>query len=671
MTTWTTQLTTIEACAGEHDRYGQNLLIQVVKSLETARASFEDLRKSHTDYQLRLVRERDVTYSDLKKTKAKYDGICQEVENRRKKLDSSHDASRLKANAGYQSQLGEMNNQKNSYLISVSVTNKLKEKYYHEYVPDLLDSLQDLSETRVAKLNAMWSLAADLEKKCHLGSGQHIDHLRAEINRNDPSLDSTMFARHNAVAYWNDPPDMRFEPSPVWLDNDSLAVDESAKNYLRNLLTKSKPMAREKRIEMERIERELEGIRRQRQNARQGVEKRDEIDVVRSEFNLMEDKHAAEKKRLAAEIEVSKITATVGDLTLGAQSHAFKAETFKIPTNCDLCGDRIWGLSAKGQICKDCGFTCHSKCEMKVPADCPGEQSKEDRKRLKAERQETARSAPVVESASQNQPGYPGLARQDTMHSLSSGYATTAQRSVSSSSLARPQPENIDTLSMPGNNAADATEGTQSVSARRPRIVAPPPTTYMAAEPPSTSSSGTPSARGKMLYSYEARDEGELSVTEGSEVSIVEPDGKFGTTNLCSGSKNVNDLTTEGGWTKVKTPSGMSGLVPTAYFEELPPSTTPKSAITPDRPTSAYSNHSTTSSNIAKKKGPAVAPRRGAKKIKHCEALYDYNAQSQDEFDMQEGDRFELISMGIGDGWAEVAKNGETRCVPANYIQEV
>ena len=38
----------------------------------------------------------------------------------------------------------------------------------------------------------------------------------------------------------------------------------------------------------------------------------------------------------------------------------------------DLCGDKIWGLSAKGSTCTDCGFSCHSKCEMKVPAKCPG-----------------------------------------------------------------------------------------------------------------------------------------------------------------------------------------------------------------------------------------------------------------------------------------------------------
>lgn len=86
---------------------------------------------------------------------------------------------------------------------------------------------------------------------------------------------------------------------------------------------------------------------------------------------------------------------------------------------------------------------------------------------------------------------------------------------------------------------------------------------------------------------------------------------------------------------------------------------------------SVYSDSSTTSAQAAKKQGPAVGPRRGAKKIKYCEALYSYTAQSDAEFDMREGERFELVSTGSGDGWADVARGGETRSVPANYIKEL
>jgi len=80
-------------------------------------------------------------------------------------------------------------------------------------------------------------------------------------------------------------------------------------------------------------------------------------------------------------------------------------------------------------------------------------------------------------------------------------------------------------------------------------------------------------------------------------------------------------------------------------------------------------SHSIASSTIGKKKGPAVAPRRGAKKVKYVEAIYAYEAQTSAEFSMQEGDKFVLVKEDQGDGWAEVELNGVTKSVPANYIQ--
>jgi ribosomal protein L37E len=72
---------------------------------------------------------------------------------------------------------------------------------------------------------------------------------------------------------------------------------------------------------------------------------------------MQDDLHQVERKRLTAEVETSTITSVVGDVSLGAKNHNFKSQTFKIPTNCDLCGERIWGLSAKGFDCRDCGYT--------------------------------------------------------------------------------------------------------------------------------------------------------------------------------------------------------------------------------------------------------------------------------------------------------------------------
>lgn len=324
---------------------------------------------------------------------------------------------------------------------------------------------------------------------------------------------------------------MVFEPSPLWHDDSAMAVDDTAKIFLRNILGKSKSQIMELKREADSKRREVQKVRSVRQNIREGRDKRDEVEVVRALFTMQGDLHDIERKRLAAEVETSTITSVVGDISLGAQNHNFKSQTFKIPTNCDLCGERIWGLSAKGFDCRDCGYTCHSKCELKVPADCPGEQTKEDRKKLKAERQTSANLAPPPTNGGppEGVTELPALSRSNTMNSLSSAYAASANRSVSgpgSRIHADEAPQEKTSAPQPA--------ASKPATLRKNRIVAPPPAQYVSEAPSNGNTSdhrgGTlpprpVEPRAKMLYSYEASGEGEISVEEGKEVIIVEPDG--------------------------------------------------------------------------------------------------------------------------------------------------
>ncbi|TGO51157.1 hypothetical protein BCON_0167g00090 [Botryotinia convoluta] len=644
LTTWTTQLTTLESRAAEHDHFGGELITQVAEPLKVLGGRYDEIRKRHVEYADKLEKERDATYADLRKMKGKYDAACQEVENKRKKAESSFDYSKTKAQNAYQQQILEMHNVKNSYLIAINVTNKQKEKYYHEYIPDLLDSLQDLYESRTIKLNAIWSLAAQLEKGMLERSTEFVNHVLVEIPRNQPSLDCMMFVRHN-VGTWQEPPDKPFEPSPVWHDDDAMMVGETAKVFLRNVLSKSKNQLGDLRREVDLKRREVESTKRVKQQIREGKDKRDEVEVVRAIFALQEELHQVDHKRLTAEVETSTITEAVGDVTLGSKSHNFKSQTFKIPTNCDLCGERIWGLSAKGFDCRDCGYTCHSKCEMKVPAECPGEQTKDEKKKLKAERQEAANAvkAPGT-SLADSVAELPTMSRSNTMNSLSSGYAASAHRSISAKSPTEEPPPDA------------AVDRRRSISSslkpggllKKNRVVAPPPTAYVSELPGSSVADGSASKepRGRMLYAYDANGGEEVTVSEGEEIAILEPD--------------------DGGWTKIKHGS-KEGLVPTAYLEVLPPSSPPNPT---NRPISIIST-SGSSISTGKKQGPVVAPKRGAKKLKYVEALYEYTARTDAEHNMVEGERFVLIKDDPGDGWMEVEKGGHIKSVPANYVQIV
>lgn len=463
---------------------------------------------------------------------------------------------------------------------------------------------------------------------------------------------------------------MVFEPSPVWLDDSAMATDETAKIYLRNVLGKSKGKVRELKPQVEKKRSEIENVKIIRQNARDGKDKRDQVELARAFFSMLKDLHQIERQCLTAEVETSTITASVGDVSIGGQNHRFKSQTYKVPTNCDLCGERLWGLSAKGFDCLDCGYTCHSKCELKVPATCPGEQTKEERKKLKAERQAASKSAPPQTNGGPKDGAteLPVLSRSNTMDTLSSGYAASANRSISG----RMSGEDIsEEKALPPQPAAS-----KPATARKNRIVAPPPTQYVS-EAPSTGrasmTSNPAEPRAKAIYTYQATTDGEVSIDESDEVVVVESDGINPLPPAIffkNPSANPNPNTDGSGWTTIRHAS-TTGLVPTSYLEPLPPLTPRPPSSHSYSSSSASLTSSATLSGAAKKKGPAVAPKRGAKKLNYVEALYDYDARSDSEWSMTGGERFVLISRDSGDGWADVEKGGVRRSVPANYIQEI
>ena len=397
-------------------------------------------------------------------------------------------------------------------------------------------SLQSLNEGRVARLNRLWNTAADLEISTLIRGTQTLRHLCSEISKNDPRLDSTMFLRHNPVQ-WQEPAPFLFVPSPVWHDDDSLVADQHAKTVLQNTLIKSKDQLGILQDDVDKKRREIDGAKRVVSAIRNGADKRDEVEISRGIFVLEDRLLEFQRKKVMAEAEIFTITSALGDISVGVHHHNFKQQVFKIPTNCDLCGDRIWGLSAKGFDCKDCGYTCHSKCEIKVPADCPGEQSKEERKLLKSERQEATRALYLSHSktdmsvsstldgelqassmrSSSNQSG--NLSRSDTIGTLAtlgSGLSAKMHRSTSKGS---PRAELDGT---PSGAAIARMSASSKIENMQQDEVLPP----LSHHTPKVHGEEGLTHRAKMLYPYEPRNEGEIAVNEGEDVVIVEPDGK-------------------------------------------------------------------------------------------------------------------------------------------------
>lgn len=52
------------------------------------------------------------------------------------------------------------------------------------------------------------------------------------------------------------------------------------------------------------------------------------------------------------------------------KSHGFKIHNFKGLNWCEFCANFLWGFSAQGVKCDDCGFIAHKKCSELVPSKC-------------------------------------------------------------------------------------------------------------------------------------------------------------------------------------------------------------------------------------------------------------------------------------------------------------
>ncbi|KAG2171285.1 hypothetical protein INT43_002907 [Umbelopsis isabellina] len=154
---------------------------------------------------------------------------------------------------------------------------------------------------------------------------------------------------------------------------------------------------------------------------------------------------------------------------------------------------------------------------------------------------------------------------------------------------------------------------------------------------PSLAVSSNPASpnRAFALYDYDAANPDEISIREGDEVSVIEPD---------DGS----------GWIKIRSNSSQ-GLVPANYID----TSSPNEATNGAAEESYYSNDSPQVPEIEQ---PKQEP------IEYVTALYDFEGQSGEELSMKEGDRIVLLNRDEG-GWWHGNLNGQIGIFPSNYVQ--
>lgn len=212
LNTWKAILHETEVIAGDRKKFSDEMIVQVADQLGSVKSRFEELGEYFSNSHDKLGRYRDESYGQCKKARGRYHESCSSMESARSKSKKVEQREQ------------DMYNHKNEYIIQINMANRMKNKYYHEDIPELLDTMQEANEARVAQLNRVFKLAGQQEQaylqRCIDAHGRALEVVKTNV----PTKDTEMFVQHN-VHQWSDPPDTVFEPSPIWHDSDDMAFN--------------------------------------------------------------------------------------------------------------------------------------------------------------------------------------------------------------------------------------------------------------------------------------------------------------------------------------------------------------------------------------------------------------------------------------------------------------
>lgn len=232
---WKEVLIQTENISKEKRTLANNFEVNVAASLNKLQNKYSAIRDRWKSFDDELTSIRDKNYNEMSIKKKNYDSSCEAMENQRSKALKNQSE---RAQEKLAKREAEMNIAKNDYLITISVCNRLKDKYYYQDTPELLDGLQDLNEAKVSKVNSIWLSSSILERDSNTKINKFIDSIDIVIKQNLPKLDTAMYVKHN-MANWVEPVDFNYIPSQIWHDDEKMIVNDSTLTNLKIKLNNS------------------------------------------------------------------------------------------------------------------------------------------------------------------------------------------------------------------------------------------------------------------------------------------------------------------------------------------------------------------------------------------------------------------------------------------------
>ncbi|KAF8340473.1 uncharacterized protein EI90DRAFT_3035702 [Cantharellus anzutake] len=546
---------TLDRAAQEHASFSEVLNIQVADELKALEKRKEETRKKHSASYQKLITDRDQIYSD----RLKYYSDCTELEQYRQKHDRASDDKHAERVAKQHEQMQiSMLNRKNTYLVSISVSNGVKELFYDESVPEVENQYQTLQTSITSRLVGI------LQHYFRIFSTltDTITSLQKTLESVSHQKDHDLFIEHNRRPF-SLPSDWSFEPCPNFYDTANISIEPEPKVFLQNKLARSQEKLEELQTIIDTKAREAQKLN----DLAESYSKNPKLGPVDSAMDdAFDSSHIVAGLKLqqaSHEEEIRAILGAIGD-DHGAQApHSFKPSSFAVPTQCAYC--KVDSMNLMTNVRKT-----HANPKTNIPADCSGSSPTDvaRRKSLITRNTSTRKSA-----SSASQVGTTPNAPAHSFRNAQGRYLTTpgGKETVDEAS---DEEEEISATVLFDFGASSSIElsvkddGSGWVKVRSGNTSGLVPAAYMKVEksspardveqaspirrkiPPPPARSKKKLVRG--LYDYEAAGDDEISVTVGETIELT-PEGE-----------NYGD-----GWYQGRDANGKIGLFPSNYVELL------------------------------------------------------------------------------------------------------
>ncbi|KAI9611513.1 hypothetical protein H4Q26_008467 [Puccinia striiformis f. sp. tritici PST-130] len=364
-TAWSKILSDANKEASDHTNLAESLSNEVCEVLKTCEKKKEATRKRHVEFGVKLLAERDKIYHDRAKAKQRYDDACSLVESTRVKQGQAKDDKHLeKAAKNMDVHTNEILSAKNAYLLSISVANEVKRRFYHVDLPSLEDDSQSIWSLTASELVSLLKTVSQL-------NGKYLESLRSN-NTINGQTNQSLFIEYNRRPF-TDRPDFIFEPCPIWHDSAEYALTSpEPKVLLQNRLGQARSKASELEPTIEAKRHEITGLENLREAYSSNESLGDPDEVVENLLESVRQTISLELQYTVLTKEVEVLEQTLGDDQGSQRPHTFESASFVTPTTCCLCNSNIWGFAKQGVTCKACSISAHVKCGPKVPSNCAG-----------------------------------------------------------------------------------------------------------------------------------------------------------------------------------------------------------------------------------------------------------------------------------------------------------